>query len=548
MIRKCKHIELKRRESWSHNKPSEYPQMMLPFLLLLATLTAASPSLYICPYNRFGQYYIVFGPNPQKADQAGQQFNGMPFDLYPTACAMHELRPANITADIVPDITSLIQECQQFNPPPNIPGAWFNSYEGLPPARDCNAFAGGYVISSNAVCEGSSLLALCEVPIDAVVITTTTTTANQTVTEGVTSLLTTVFLSTETVTDFFVTRITTVITQGTSTVTTLTTTSTSCSTITRTYTSTCCHDHHHSRSCKPCKTTTTSTTTRFITPTRSDSSSSSDGCPPDHHRRRDHHRHGCRDCGAKIQKDVNELKSTKPVKAPAVPDAVQQSYIECTTSDLDFYLVRVNGGGGGDNKLAKAANINGVEACNFFGYNFANITIPILSSLATLFSMCLVEAETFVYNSYYAYTPLCGIVQYGSADGVVFSDVDAALCEAAQWALCHIGQPIVTTSTVTTGPFSTNTLNITRTETQRFTETVLITETITENDIMTVTDTSFFPVTSTTSTTEPTTTVIQTSVSVTSCCCNPVVCTTVQECCKPKPTCHKPGCHRPHHH
>ena len=528
--------------------------MLLPILFLFATLAAASPSLALCPYNRFGQYYIVYVPNRQKSDQAQQQFIGMPYELYPTACAEYEMRPANITSDIVPDLVSLIYECQptvpaglkQIQPP--IPGAWFNSYEGLPTARDCNALSfAGLVLSSDFNCETSSLLALCEVPIDAVEVITSTTTANSTVTEDVTSLLTTVFLSTETITDYFVTRITTVITRGTSTLTTLTTTSTSCSTITRIYTSTCCHDHHHhSRSCKPCKTTTTSTTTRLITPTCSNSSSNSNCCRPNHHGHRDHHRRGCRDCEAKNQEDVGNWKSTKLVKVPAAPNNARQSYIRCTDSLNGFYLVRENGGSGGDNKIAHALNINGVAACDFFSFNLANITIAILDNLVTLFDSCLTNFDTVVYNSYYGYTPLCGVYNYGLFDAVALSDVDATECNEAQWALCYSGSPLVTTSTVTTGPFSTNTINIIRTETATFTETVLTTETIIESEVLTVTNTSYLSLTLSTSTTVPTTTVTRTSISVTSCCCNPVVCTTIEECCKPKPTCNKPN--RRHHH
>ena len=517
---------------WSGRKEEQQNihRMLLQLLFLFATLAAASPSLSRCPYNRFGQYFIVYGPNPQKAGQATQQFNGMPHDLYPTACAMYEMRPANITSDIVPDLVSLIYQCQPSvtlkQGQPLIPGAWFSSYEGLPTPHDCNIlYFDGTVGSSDYVCEFDNFLALCEVPTNAVEVITTTITNSVIVTEDVTSQLTTVFLSTETVTDYFVTRITTVITQGTSTLTTITTTSTSCSTITRTYT---------------------------ITPTCSDTSSSSsssfsnsDCCPPNHHRRRDHHRRGCRDCGAKIKEPISDWKSTKIVKAPAVPNNVQQSYIQCTDSLNGFFLVR-EGLAPAGRKLSRAADINGVEACAFFSSTLANITMPILQNLGIMFDACLADTDYVVFNSYYGWNPLCGFVQYGVTGGVGMNDVSASICEMAGWALCHSGSPLVTTSTVTTGPFSTNTINIIRTETAVSTETVLITETITEDEIMTVTNTSYLPITSTISTTVTTNTVTLTSTSVTSCCCNPVVCTTIQECCKPKPTCHKPA--SPHHH
>ena len=173
-----------------------------------------------------------------------------------------------------------------------------------------------------------------------------------------------------------------------------------------------------------------------------------------------------------------------------------------------------------------------------------------MTSLNNMFNVCMLQFESFVFNSYYAWTPLCGATYYyGSHDwGIALNDVNPAECDNAPWALCRFGPAIISTSTVTTGPFTTVTLEISTTETIVVTETDTILETETETDTLIVTSTSFFPVTSTTRTTVPTTTVTRTSTSITSCCCNPVICTTVEACCTPKPTtCHKPGCHRPHH-
>ena len=500
--------------------------MMLPLLYLFATLAAASTSL--CPYNRFNQYYIVYGPpNPDKVDQAGQQLNGVPFEMYSAACEMHGLRVANITAAIVPDLISMLYECQPSVPlkqvePPPIPAVWFNSYEGLPSYEPCNVLIyDGTIGSSVYICGGFSLLALCEAQV-AFETVPSTVTDSATVTEDVTSILTTVILSTETVTDYFVTRITTVITEGT-TLTTITTTSTSCSTIIHTVTSSCCHGHHHHHPhCYPCRTQVPSCPYY--------SSSSCNCCPHNHHHRRDHYHHGCHNCGAKMQEDVSDWKSTKLVKVPASPNNAQQDYVQCTSSLNDYYLVHIADLGG---KAMRAANINGIEACEFFEHQLANITIPLLSNLASLFSDCLLPYDNFVFNSYYAWTPLCGFVDYGPEGGVGLNDVSASICDETEWALCKAGPAVVSTSTLSTGTgtFSTETVTDTTTETEVMTETISTTVTSTENASTTVTSTSYYWITSTTSTTVPTTTVTLTSTSITSCCCNPVVCTTIQECC-----------------
>ena len=104
------------------------------------------------------------------------------------------------------------------------PALWINSYEGLPNLLECNSlYVYGNIWTDSVLCTEFTMPALCEVPIDPVVTVSSTITETETTSEDVTSILTTVFYSTETVTDYFVTRITTVITQGTSTLTTITT-------------------------------------------------------------------------------------------------------------------------------------------------------------------------------------------------------------------------------------------------------------------------------------------------------------------------------------
>ena len=465
----------------------------LPLLLLLLSSLAGASIFPICSDNVSARYYVVLGPDQQVSV-------GMPFGLYQTACESHGLQRANITADLIPELVALYAKCA----PPfgknadqvfDVTGMWINSYEALPKLFEClGLFPDGTAAGGQFMCGFYSMPALCEVALDAVEVISSTLTEAETVTEDVTSLLTTVFLSTETVTDYYVSRITTVITQGTSTLTTITTTLTSCSTITRTHTSTCCTSHSH------------------------------------------HRHHECRNCSPKIQEEVDEWKNAKLVNVPLSPNEAQQSYVRCPTSMNNFYIVSVGLAG----KAMRAANINGIEACAYFEYNLANITIPILNNLGSLWQACSVPVAVF--NSYYGWTPLCGTYAPGEFGGLFINDISSADCNNTQWALCRAGSPIVTTLTVPTGPFTTDTIEIIRTETETVTETASMSETITESETLTVTNTSYVPVASSTSTTVPTTTVTLVSTSTTSCCCNPVVCTTIQECCKPKPS-----CHRPHH-
>ena len=516
-------------------------------LLLFASLASASP-FHVCPYNLLERYYVVYGPNPLKSAQAPEQFSGMRSYLYPIACESYGLRPANITSDLVPAVLSLRNQCmatplgKQF--PFDAPAMWVHSYEGLPLLSTCNAlFSDGSVGGGFRICYNYTMPALCQVPIDAIAITSTTFTEAETITEGVTSLITSVFISTETITDYVVTRTTTIITQDTSTVTTLTTTRTRTSrrpcrtTVTLTTIKTYTKPTRSSSSCR----TVTKTTTRIVKPTCSDSSSSDDcfSHHHHHHHHRNHHRHR-----GKNQESVSDSKGTNINKAAAVPDRVEQNYIQCTTSVSGFYLVQLTtppnsqerqaqpDSQGSGEKGVQRKDIMAVAACAYLGYSLANITDPILDSLGPLFDVCLgPEAETsVVYNSYYGYTPLCGYLRFGVDSGIILNDNDTYSCFYADWALCYAGPPIVTTSTILTGPFSTATVEFTQTESLIITESGSISETITENDILTVTSTSFLPVTLTTSTTVPTTTITLTSTSITSYC-----------------SCHKPGCRHRHH-
>ena len=446
---------------------------MFPFIfLLLSSLAAASQLNFpICPHNLHGQYYIVFGsPTPSTA-AVQQEISGVSFSLYSTACETYGLRPANIKASIVHDLVNLLHQCwpivnksAKLAEPEH--ALWINSYEWLPKLLQCNSlYDDGSFWSDSTLCTNYTMPALCEVPKDPIPSANFTESETTTEESGL-SFLTTTLLSTETLTEYYVARITA---EGANTLTTIT----SFSTITRAFTSS-------------------------YLPTSS--SSESDCCSLNHNRL------GCRDCEAeKIQQNVDFWKSAELVKSP---NEVQQSYVRCLTSSGGYYLVRQGILIG--LKDMEETNINGVQACTNFGYSLANVTAPLLTSLKSLFDSCMLVTQSFVFNNWYAYKPLCGFSTYNSlliANGLGLNDSENTKCGAAGWALCKSGAPLISTSTVPTGPFTTGTTTLTRTNTVTTTGTTTSTRTITQIPVVTVTGTITSTLTSSTRTTVTTTSV-----------------------------------------
>ena len=249
-----------------------------------------SITLQLCPFNFQSTYFVVFvrilGKDakeiqlPREVGAGNQIPAGIPFGSASLACGFFGLNLANITNDIVGDMISLWTSCT----PTLLNGIWFGFYEGLPIPFGCNFLETDGTVESNPLTCGAGLFpVLCEIPFDPIVTTTTTTSTTTTSTSSSFTSETTVFTSTETLTSFFVTRITSTVVSGTSTFTTVTTTTTSCSTITRVHTSHCCprgftkrhdphdhhhHHHHHSSSTSTMSlTTTTTTSTQTVTTT-----------------------------------------------------------------------------------------------------------------------------------------------------------------------------------------------------------------------------------------------------------------------------------------
>jgi hypothetical protein len=558
--------------------------------LLLIKTTKASPNLRLCPFNFDNRFFIAYvgilskgGQEIQspKVNQAESQLlpGGVPFASAQALCNAFGLQLGNITNDLVQNVVTLWESCT----PTLLSGLWFGWYEGLPIPFGCNYLeTDDSVISDPNVCTGGFFFpVLCEIPFDPIETTTTTTSTTSTSFDASSTGFTTVFTSTETVTSFFVTHITSVITSGTRTFTRTTTTTTSCSTITIVHTQHCCprqkindrDPHHHHSNCRPCLFTETSTITETITASTStrtrtrttttcppistitttvtttaclgcrqssssqcdssssscfsSSSSSERNCC--HHRNGSKFSPGCHDCSANQWWEKEEAwnETNKQLKRVENPGQIPPFYLACGVSLNNYFLVELFNG----SKSSQSPEIDGNVACSALGYNFANITIEAMINLIPLFAACNVNAST--YNSYYDYTPFCGLVKLNIAPPfLLINDFDNDDCTNAKWALCRAGPGAVVTSTVPTGPFTTFTVTSVSTEVSTVVASVVtVIETVTALDPTTFTSSSFFPVTTTTTTTS-TNSITRILTSTTSCCCNPVVCTSISVCCR----------------
>jgi hypothetical protein len=332
-----------------------------------------------------------------------------------------------------------------------------------------------------------------------------------------------------------------IITTRTRTRTTCTPASTSTTTTTRTRTS-----------CPPVSTVTTTVTTSrgccdrgCCDPSSSsssecgccDSSSSSGDCgcqssSSSSDRNCCHHRFGkkispgCHDCSNNNWWEKEEAwnDNNKQLKRVSNPKQIPPFYQACAVSLNNYFLVHLVNG----SKSAQAPEVDGQVACSALGYNFANVTIEALINLIPLFAACDVTSGTF--NAFYDYIPFCGIF-FPLLPGMVMNDYNNDLCTNAFWALCRAGPAAVVSSSVPTGPFTTITFTSTSTDVATVVESVTVIETITARGPSTFTSSSFFPTTTTTSTTE-TFTITDIALSTTSCCCNPVECTSISVCCR----------------
>jgi hypothetical protein len=207
------------------------------------------------------------------------------------------------------------------------------------------------------------------------------------------------------------------------------------------------------------------------------------------------------------------------------PKAVQSSFTTCTTSWAGFVVVQNQ----------EPDNETPLTACAVYDLSVANLTQQLMPGITQLLTSCSVSSAAF--GSWYAYEPGCAYVS--ATGGWVFYDTPlegSLACINATYVLCRSGPPLVTTSTVTTGPVGTDSLtSLQRTWTYTVvstTTTTVSTETVT--NWTSLTESIFIPTTETDTDVEVSTSTALTTRTL-SCCCPPAVCTTLPACC---PDCH----------
>lgn len=430
--------------------------MLLSYVIASIFLLAlGEAAISVCPFNLTGKYYIVYGISTKSI---GQTLAGIPNNLTESVCSMSGLRVANITADDVPGILDIWQQCSN-----NIAqlGLWLDYYEGLPVALDCNFLDDtGSVISSSSTCANGLFPVLCELVADVDETTTLTTTTTITFTTGGTSDALEIITSITTITAVAFTQIVTTEYKTLTNITSTTSTVTSCNSVIPT----CCPNHN------------------------------------EYHFHIHNHYHNYVCCGKKanLLKSI-DVKARKPKQT--------SFYRECDFSSNDYHLVNLT-----QLKNLQSQNINGNEACQTFGYTLANITAGVQTLISTLLQACnLSEA---VFNGYYNYVPLCGIV---GTDALVLDDQNLTQCEGATVALCKDGPNSGVASVVPTGPFVSNTETEIVTMLESTTTISFIFGTLTEFQYSTVTSTLFSPLILTTSLTVTTATLTRTILTTVDC-------------------------------
>lgn len=408
-------------------------------------------------------------------------------------CSLFGLQLANVTSADVPGLVDLMDSCMTR------PGAFFGYYEALPPIV-CNFLerASWGVLNNVATC-GVRQAVICEIPLDPVVTTVTTTTLPIGTTTTATSTVTST-VSTVVSTEYILSEVTRTLTSDGTTYTTACGTTTVCATVTRVVVDYClcdssssdCRCSHWSTSCSHCDC--------------SSSSSSSD----------------CQEC-CRAQKAYSP-PSKKPYHRPAAVVASEKrannGWTQCPNTFAGFAVVRNNSPQPGEMFSM---------ACASQGMHFANVTAELFPNLVQyVIGPCSVSEAAF--NSYYGYEAELAVI---NSLGIALYDAGPRLVGASTSivdVLCRQGPDVATTSTVFTGPFATASVTKSLTQTQ-FTSTSTTLTTEVDPTTLAQTSTQFIPST-TTATITVTQTSTQTSWHTAGCCCNPVVCETRRpDCC-----------------
>lgn len=206
-----------------------------------------------------------------------------------------------------------------------------------------------------------------------------------------------------------------------------------------------------------------------------------------------HHHHPCSSSSSS-----SGCWNKKNIKSAKKADV----FVQCNTSLNNFFLVQ-------NQSLGNNATIE--DACNSIGYPVANVTSPILSNIASMFTGC--NAPVAGADSWYGYTPL-GCLLVGNTGVTFIEDLSGPTyqlyCLNQRWALCRAGPAVITTSTIQTDGFTTlspfYTLTVTSTSVE--TDSTSVSTTVTTTSPTTVTTVFFTNAALTTLTTTNSTSVI----------------------------------------
>jgi hypothetical protein len=440
--------------------------MLIQVVLVVSLLAVFSKAtISVCQFN-FNGYYIVHGNVSKREDQS---LPGFPSNLTDTICSMQGLRVANITTAAIPGILNIWYQCSAGMIPT---GLWFDYFEGLPVALDCNYLDSmGSVASSSNTCMNSFFPVLCELAEDIEVTTTTSTTTTTTSTIGGTSDSLEIIYTTTTVNTLVFTQVVTTEYEVRTNITNTTRTITSCNTVPPT----CCpnhneyhyHIHNHYYNC--CH--------------HNIDGPQYPGVPGSYAKGGTTN---CHDCNYKWQD--NKASALKSLDLKVIKPKQSPFYVECDFTSNDFRIISQT-----QLKSRHAPKIEGDLACESFGYNLANITAEVQPLISVLLQAC--NATEAMFKAYYDYLPICGII---GTDEVVLVDQNTAPCNLATVAVCKIGPNDAVTSVIPTGPFASNTVTETDTLTEVTTTTSFIIGTLTEYRYTTATNTLYSSFTSTT--------------------------------------------------
>jgi hypothetical protein len=374
--------------------------LVVATLLGLSWRTAAEPGvlqadLQVCPYNWVNKYFFV---NTTEG-------NGVLYsDIY-AACDMLNMRPANLTTDVLYWINAVQFLCYGDT------SVFIGYYDGLPPLFDCWLMQESAVISGADACADVMLPIICEVPSLAHTV--------ESVTQSVTVTTQTIVIETDTV----------------------------YSTVSATFI------------VYTAQLMTTTETDGIVTTITAHEATTL--CIPSRY-----------DAYPGYQQNLPRNHGQKsPSKTKLIPDkAIEKNNVTfsiCTTVG-DYALVFING------TFTDPVSNLAAAACSAVGFQLANVTTGIFYELEQ--SMINCDAEILYINGYYQHVAACGLL---SPQRVLwFYDVYGSDTERAcslyyaRWALCKAEPPLLTTTSVFTGPFTTHTVYETETDVQSVVETL----------------------------------------------------------------------------